>query len=463
MEQDMKKGRTAGAANSVIYFFGALGGILFGYDTGIISGAILFIRSELRLDALAQGVVVSAILVGAMLGAVISGMLSDRFGRRRIILLAALIFCAGSLGSALSVSAGELILFRIVLGVAVGCSSTLVPMYLSEISPPEHRGALSSLNQLMITIGILTAYLVNFAFAETASGWRWMLGCAVIPAVLLLVGMLFLPESPRFLVKAGRENEARAILTKLRGKSDVEREINQMKNASVQNRGGFRALTSSWARPALVIGVGLAFFQQTIGCNTVIYYTPTTIAATGLGNSASIFAALAIGVLNVLVTVASMAVIDRIGRRKLLILGNIGMSASLVILWLLRLFSGGAAMNAILTVSLLGIYILFFGVSWGPVVWVMIGEIFPLNLRGIGMGIASSVNWLSNLLVTLTFPLLLEKMGTNLFLVYAGMGLLAILFIHRSVIETSGKSLEQIELELHMRSSGSEAGKKDNL
>lgn len=459
----MKKGRPAGAANSVIYFFGALGGILFGYDTGIISGAILFIRSELRLDALAQGVVVSAILVGATLGAIVSGMLSDRFGRRRIILLAALIFCAGSLGSALSVCAGELILFRIVLGVAVGCSSTLVPMYLSEISPPEHRGALSSLNQLMITIGILTAYLVNFAFAETASGWRWMLGCAVIPAVLLLVGMLFLPESPRFLVKAGRESEARAILTKLRGKSDVEREINQMKNASVQNRGGFRALTSSWARPALVIGVGLAFFQQTIGCNTVIYYTPTTIAATGLGNSASIFAALAIGVVNVLVTVASMAIIDRIGRRKLLILGNIGMSASLVILWLLRLFSGGAAMNAVLTVSLLGVYILFFGVSWGPVVWVMIGEIFPLNLRGIGMGIASSVNWLSNLLVTLTFPLLLEKMGTNLFLVYAGMGLLAILFIHRSVIETSGKSLEQIELELHMRSSGNEAGKKDNL
>lgn len=441
-------------SNTLIYFFGALGGLLFGYDTGIISGAILFIRDDLHLSVLTEGIVVSSILVGAMAGSITGGLLSERYGRRRIIIWAAIVFCIGSIGSATAGSMVNLVAFRIILGVGVGFSSTLVPMYLSEIAPYEHRGALSSLNQLMITIGILVAYLVNAMLANAASGWRWMLGLAVVPASALLAGMLFLPESPRWLMKNGQGETAVAILRRLRGEKDIEWEINQIQNANNQNKGGLKELVTSWARPALIIGAGLAFFQQTIGCNTVIYYTPTTIAETGLGKSSSIFATIAIGVVNVLVTILSMRIIDKIGRKKLLILGNVGMSVSLVILWALRLQSGSAAHSAVFTVVFLGLYILFFGVSWGPVMWVMLGEIFPLNVRGIGMGISSLVNWLANLLVALTFPSLLEKLGTSLFLIYAAMGVAAILFVHHFVIETSNKSLEQIELELHLKRNG---------
>lgn len=438
-------------SNPIIYFFGALGGLLFGYDTGIISGAILFIKDAMKLSAFTEGVVVSSILLGAMAGSILSGLLSDRYGRRRIILFASLIFCLGSLGSALSVNTAELVAFRIVLGVAVGFSSTLVPMYLSEIAPYQHRGALSSLNQLMITIGILAAYLINAVFANVGSGWRYMLGFAVVPATVLFIGMFFLPESPRWLLKVGREEEAILILRRLRGEEDIDWEINQINNANKQDRGGLKDLFSQWMKPALVIGVGLAFFQQIIGCNTVIYYTPTTIANTGFGKSASILATIVIGIVNMLVTIVAIRIIDKIGRKKLLVIGNIGMSASLFIFWISSLMHFGSSVNAVLTVVFLGFYILFFGISWGPVMWVVLGEIFPLNVRGLGMGIGSLVNWLSNLIVSLTYPLLLEKLGTSLFAVYAAVGILAILFVHRYVIETSGKSLERIELELHVK------------
>lgn len=436
--------------NLAIYFFGALGGLLFGYDTGIISGAILFIKSDLHLNSLSEGIVVSSILVGAMFGSITSGLLSDRYGRRKIIMAAAVVFCIGAIGSATASGIGVLVTSRIILGIAVGGSSTLVPMYLSELAPYEHRGALSSLNQLMITIGILLAYLINFVFSNTSEGWRWMLGIAFVPALVLLIGMLFLPESPRWLLKNGKKELAYSILGQLRKGKDISWEINEINNANRQDKGGLKDLTSSWARPSLIIGVGLAFFQQIIGCNTVIYYTPTTIASTGLGKSSSILATIVIGIVNVFVTILSIRIIDKVGRKKLLMVGNVGMSISLILLWMLSLHSGGAGHAAIFTVIFLGSYILFFGVSWGPVVWVMLGEIFPLNMRGIGMGIGSLVNWLANLLVSLTFPMLLAKFGTLLFVFYAVTGVLAFLFVHRFVIETSNKSLEQIELELHM-------------
>lgn len=438
--------------NSFIYLIGALGGLLFGYDTGIISGAILFITDEFRLSSFMEGVVVSSILVGAMIGSAFSGIISDKLGRRKIIMAAAITFCFGSLGCADSPSIKILIAFRILLGIAVGGASTLVPMYLSEIAPPQKRGALSSINQLMITIGILFAYFVSYGFSAATGGWRWMLGFAFLPSAILLIGILFLPESPRWLLTHGREAEGRQVLNRLRNGQNIELELNQIYNANVQNRGSLKDLALGWARPALVIGVGLAFFQQIIGCNTVIYYAPTIIASMGLGKSAAIFGTVLIGLINVLITLVAMKLIDRIGRKKLLLIGNVGMIICLLLLWLFGSLFAGSILSPVFTVLSLGLYIIFFGVSWGPVVWVMLGEIFPLHFRGVGIGLSSMVNWLANLLVALTFPVLLQKMGTLLFILYAITGLLAFLFVKKEVIETSKKSLEQIELELHIKS-----------
>lgn len=220
----------------LIYFFGALGGLLFGYDTGVISGAILFVEKDLHLTALTEGIVVSSILVGAMIGAALSGSLTDRFGRKRVVIAGAAIFCIGAIGSALSPSTAVLILFRIILGLAVGSASTLVPMYLSEMAPTEARGALSSLNQLMIVTGILLAYVVNYIFSATGD-WRWMLGLAFVPGIILLIGMLFLPESPRWLLKQGRESEAREVLEFLRKGHGVEAELAEIKETNAQEQG----------------------------------------------------------------------------------------------------------------------------------------------------------------------------------------------------------------------------------
>lgn len=437
----------------IIYLFGALGGLLFGYDTGIISGAILFIKDDLHLNSLTEGLVVSSILVGAMIGSAMSGVLSDKYGRRRIIIISAVIFCIGAIGSAFSVSTGLLVLFRIVLGIGVGNASTLVPMYLSEMAPSEHRGALSGLNQLMIVTGILIAYIVNFGFQNVHSGWRWMLGLAFVPAFLLFVGMIFMPESPRWLIKKGLEERGRSVLKTLRGDTDIDTEINEIKLANNQNEGKLKDLFSKWARPSLMIGAGLAFFQQLIGCNTVIYYAPTTIANAGFGKSAAIFSSIIIGAIDVLVTLVAIFLIDKAGRKRLLLVGNVGMSVSLVFFWIISRFSGTSPATAVLMVVALGSYILFFGISWGPVVWVMLGEIFPLNVRGIGVGISSVINWLSNLVVSLTFPSLLQQFGNFLFVIYAIIGVAAFLFVKNVVIETSHKSLEQIERELHKQGS----------
>ncbi|KHD85330.1 sugar porter family MFS transporter [Bacillus ginsengihumi] len=434
--------------NGLIYFFGALGGLLFGYDTGVISGAILFIKKDLHLTSWTEGIVVSSILLGCMIGAAISGPLSDRLGRRKVVLTAATIFCIGALGTALSANAGILILFRLVLGVAVGSASTLVPMYLSEMAPTAIRGTLSSLNQLMIMTGILLAYIVNYIFSSS-EGWRWMLGIALVPGLLMLIGVIFLPESPRWLLKQGKENEARSILNFMRKGNGVEDEIKEIKLANQQEQGGFKEVKEKWVRPALIVGIGLAVFQQIIGCNTVLYYAPTTFTNVGLGASAAILGTVGIGIVNVIVTAVAVVLIDKIGRKPLLLIGNAGMSISLFVLGIVNIVSGHTAASSWTTVICLAVYIAFFSLTWGPVVWVMLSEIFPLSVRGIGMGIGSVANWLANLIVSLTFPKLIEQFGiSTMFIIYGIMGVLAFFFVSKLVSETKGKSLEQIELDL---------------
>lgn len=441
-------------SNKLVYFFGALGGLLFGYDTGVIAGAILFINEDLGLSPFTSGLVVSSLLVGAMIGAAFAGPIADATGRRKLVLVAAIIFAVGAIGAALATSASLLILFRFVLGLAVGAASLIVPLYLAEVAPTEIRGAVASLNQLMIVTGILVAYIANSALAG-AEAWRWMIALAVIPSLLLFLGMLFMPETPRWLVSKDRDEEAREVLRRTRDEAAVEAEMSDIKRVESQEEGGLGELLASWVRPALLVGMGLAIFQQIIGINTIIYYAPTTLTNVGFGNSAAILANAGIGVINVTMTLVAIRFIDRVGRKPLLLLGAAGMALSLAILGLTSLLlpePSGVSLVGIITLVCLALFIAAFAVSWGPIVWVMLGEIFPLKVRGSAMAVATVLLWGANFVVSLSFPVLLEALGIGwLFLGYSLIGLAALFFVRSFVTETKGRSLEKIESDLRER------------
>lgn len=441
-------------SNKLVYFFGALGGLLFGYDTGVIAGAILFINEDLGLSPFTSGLVVSSLLVGAMIGAAFAGPIADATGRRKLVLAAAIIFAVGAIGAALATSAGLLILFRFVLGLAVGAASLIVPLYLAEVAPTEIRGAVASLNQLMIVSGILVAYIANSALAG-AEAWRWMIALAVIPSLLLFLGMLFMPETPRWLVSKDRDEEAREVLRRTRDETAVEAEMSDIKRVEGQQEGGLGELLAPWVRPALLVGMGLAIFQQIIGINTIIYYAPTTLTNVGFGNSAAILANAGIGVINVTMTLVAIRFIDRVGRKPLLLLGAVGMALSLAILGLTSLLlpePSGVGLVGIITLACLALFIAAFAVSWGPIVWVMLGEIFPLKVRGSAMAVATVLLWGANFVVSLSFPVLLEALGIGwLFLGYSLIGLAALFFVRYFVTETKGRSLEKIESDLRER------------
>jgi sugar porter (SP) family MFS transporter len=448
---DSSRGRTS----KLVYFFGALGGMLFGYDTGVISGAILFISPDLGLTPFLEGLVVASILLGAAVGAGSAGPLSDRLGRRNLILIAAVTFSVGAIGAALAPGVGVLVLFRVVLGLAVGAAALIVPLYLSEIAPTEIRGAISSLNQLMITVGILLAFIVNALLANSGA-WRWMLGLAVIPSLILLVGMYFMPETPRWLVSRGRENEARDVLMRSRSEEETENEIREIKEVEREEEGGLQELLAPWVRPALIVAIGLAVFQQIIGINTIIYYAPTTLKNVGYGDTAAIYANLIIGAINVLMTLIAIRIIDRVGRKPLLLGGLVGMVVSLTVLGLSTLLlsepTSPTDTVAIITLLCLAGFIISFAATWGPTVWVMLPEVLPLRIRGTAMGVAIFLHWIANFVVSQTFPSLLAALGPGIpFLGYAVIGVLAFIFVSAFVTETKGRSLEQIEADLQQK------------
>ena len=446
-----------GDGNKLVYFFGSLGGLLFGYDTGVISGAILFISQELRLTPFLEGLVVASLLLGAAVGAASAGPLSDRLGRRNLIIIAGILFTLGAIGAALSPNVGILVLFRVVLGLAVGTAALVVPLYLSEIAPTEIRGAISSLNQLNIVVGILLAFIVN-ALLANAEAWRWMLGLAAIPSLVLLIGMFFLPETPRWLVSQDRDEDARDVLRRSRNEEETEKEIRDIREVEEQEEGGLRELTASWVRPALIVAIGLAVFQQIIGINTIIYYAPTTLTNVGYGAAAAIYANLIIGVVNVLMTLVAIWIIDRVGRKPLLLVGLVGMVASLTILGLSTLLlsepSSPTDAVAVITLLCLAGFIISFAATWGPTVWVMLPEVLPLRIRGTAMGVAIFLHWIANFLVSQTFPSLLASLGPGpVFLGYAVIGVLAFVFVSAFVTETKGRSLEEIEADLQQKAS----------
>ncbi len=430
----------------------SLGGLLFGYDTGVISGALPFIKTDFALAPAMQGVATAAVLLGATLGAAGAGIISDRFGRRRVILAVALLFVLGALGSAFAPSLVVLLAGRAVVGVAIGIASMLTPLYLAEIAPKAQRGAIVSLNQFCITFGILVSYLADYALTGASANWRWMLGLGAVPGTILFCGMLTLPESPRWLAGQGRIDDARAALRRTRANADVEPELAELRTDLLQQGGSvssWPALFGHAGRRPLIIGVALAIFQQVTGINTVIYYAPGIFQNAGLSSaSVAILATAGVGGVNVLMTVVAMRLMDSAGRRPLLLAGLAGMIVMLLVL-AGSSYIGAKGSLAAITVASVALYVAFFAIGIGPVFWLLLSEIFPLAVRGRGMSIATVSNWGSNFVVTLVFPGVVAALGSaTAFLIFGVLSIFAWLFTYIYVPETKGRSLEEIEAQL---------------
>ncbi|HLR19262.1 MAG TPA: sugar porter family MFS transporter [Staphylococcus sp.] len=444
----------------LIFFLGALGGLLYGYDMGVISGALLFIKDDIPLNSFTEGLVVSSMLVGAIIGSGSSGPMSDRLGRRRVVFIIAIIYIVGALILALAPSMEILVLGRLVIGLAVGGSTAIVPVYLSEMAPTEQRGSLSSLNQLMITIGILSSYLINYAFTPI-EGWRWMLGLAIVPSIILLVGVAFMPESPRWLLEHRSEKAARDVMKLTFSTTEIDKEIADMKEINRISDSTWNVLKSPWLRPTLIIGCTFALLQQIIGINAIIYYAPSIFSKAGLGDATSILGTVGIGTVNVLITIVAIMIIDKIDRKRLLIIGNIGMVSSLLIMAVL-IWTMGIQSSAWIIVACLSLFIIFFGFTWGPVLWVMLPELFPMRARGAATGMAALVLSIGSLLVAQFFPILTEVLPVEqVFLIFAAIGIGALIFVIKYLPETRGRSLEEIEAELRARTNASEADIKE--
>jgi SP family galactose:H+ symporter-like MFS transporter len=458
-EADLLNSATAAkqAKPSFVYLaaaFAALGGLLFGYDTGVISGAELFFRNEFTLSTFALEVIVSGVLAGAAAGALIGGRLADLFGRRKLLIATAIIFAAGAILCAMAPSSAVLAVGRIIVGLGIGLSSSGVPVYISEVAPADARGWQVSLFQLAITVGILLAYLVDYALAGI-QGWRWMFGLAVIPAAIFGAGMFFLPESPRWLLRRGHRETARAMLARIRGTKDIDGEFREIEQSVTKapESGRFSDLFARSLRPALVVGIGLAIFQQITGINTVIYYAPLIIQKAGISSaSGAILATAGIGAVNVLVTILSMWLIDRKGRRPLLLVGIAGMAVTLALLgFVFRIANPSTGVAWLAVISMMA-YVGSFAISLGPIFWLLISEIYPLKIRNSAEGIAATFNWGANLVVTLTFLTLVEKLGpSQTFWFYGLCAIAAGVFSFYFVPETKGRTLEEIEEFLHAK------------
>jgi len=455
----------------------AFGGLLFGFDTGVISGALLLIKDDPALvingmDQLperTQEWIVSITVLGAAIGALGSGRITDILGRKKVLIITAFIFALGSVGLAIAGTVAELIIWRGIIGLAIGVASYTVPLYISELSPTHVRGALVSINQLAITVGIFVSYLVDLGFATHDEGWRWMFLVGLVPSLILGIGMFFLPDSPRWLMTHKGEQKARKVLDKV-GESNKEEVLQQIKTnieAEKKQAGSLSILRAKWVRPALIIGIGIMIFQQFTGINTIIYYSPTIfeMAGFGVGSENAVYDAilpsLPIGAVNVLFTIVAIFLVDKWGRKPLLYLGLIGMVVALIALGFAFTFHGsiGGALKWISFVSMI-IYIPFFAISLGPIAWLLISEVYPTKIRGLGMSIATMVNWAANFLIANTF-LSLGKVTTGMmdhpagegmlvnpggaFFIYAAVGIIGLFFIYSYIPETKGHSLEKIE------------------
>ncbi len=422
----------------------AIGGLIFGFDTAIVAGATRYMKEQFSLSSLQEGWTVSVVLIGCMFGAGLAGPISDRIGRRRLMLVSAALFLVSAVGCALPRTIAEFVVFRFVGGLGIGSAAVLSPLYIAEIAPARVRGALVSVNQLAIVTGILLAYFVNWAFAGSGpSNWRWMFGMGAFPSVLFFLLLLRVPESPRWLVKNGREDEARTVLTRADSAAAAATGIRDIKDTLALEEGSFRELFRPAFRRPLLIAIVLAVFQQVTGINAILYYAPRIFEGAGFARMSAIGQSTLVGLVNMLFTVVAIVLADRVGRRPLLLVATGGMGLSLVLLGAAFKFPVFPA-SALLLIILL--YIAFFASAMGPLVWVVMAEIFPIKVRGSAMGLATLVLWFADFLVTLTFPVISDRFHpSTAFWLYAAMCAFDLVFIWFFLPETKGKSLEEIE------------------
>jgi SP family galactose:H+ symporter-like MFS transporter len=444
----------------LIAIVAATGGLLFGFDTGVISGALPFLKQYWLLDDKTVEWLTTTVLLGAVLGAIGSGKLSDLLGRKRMIIINAVIFSAGAIGCALATSINMLIAMRILIGIAIGITSYVAPMYIAEISPTRRRGALVTLNQLMITIGILVSFISDYLLSDDANleSWRWMFGAGFIPGVVLFAGMLFLPETPRWLISKQRWEEGKQVLMQVEDSDLVEQTFNDLKQdvlISAQHKTHSKEILKPWLRSALIITVGIFFFQQFSGVNTIIYYSPIIFKMAGIiSNTQSIIPAIIIGVVNVLACLLSVALLDKVGRRKLYMIGITGMIPSLALLGLCFYYKDalGASLPVFAVLSIV-CFIVFIAISLAPLGWLLISEVFPLEVRGVGMSIGSLSHWGFNAIISFTFLSLVNSIGiATTFWFYSAVCIAGLIWGYYYIPETKGKTLEQIEK--HWRGGG---------
>lgn len=443
-------------SSAFIYFFGSFGGILFGYDIGVMTGALPFLQNDWSLQGNASiiGWITSAVMFGAIFGGAMAGQLSDRLGRRKMILISAIIFVIGSILSGIAPHDGEyyLIGVRILLGLAVGAASALVPAYMSEMAPAHLRGRLSGINQTMIVSGMLLSYVVDFLLKDLPEtmAWRLMLGLAAVPAIILFLGVLRLPESPRFLVKHGLVDEARRVLGYIRNtKDEVEAELADIKNMTATEANlkepSLATLFSDKYRYLVTAGVGVAAFQQFQGANAIFYYIPLIVEkATGQAASSQLMWPIIQGVLLVLGSLIFLVIADKFNRRTLLTVGGTIMGLSFILPAVINSIIPNA--DPMMIVFFLCIYVAFYSFTWAPLTWVIVGEIFPLAIRGRAAGLASSFNWIGSFLVGLLFPIMTASLSqATVFAIFGVICMLGVCFIRNCVPETRGHTLEEIE------------------
>jgi len=459
----------------VIASIAATGGLLFGFDTGVISGAIPFLQDYFVLTDSQVENLTALGLIGAVVGALVTGRITDYLGRKKVILASAFVFATGALWTGFAPTVTQLMISRFYLGLAIGVSSFAVPLYISEISPTKIRGTLVSMFQLLITVGILAAYLSDNAIADNSNleCWRPMLWVGIAPAVVLFVGMFFLPETPRWLMSKGREEEGEAVLRRVEDPSFIDASMASMRRdlAIDASQADWKEIFKPWLRNALIIAAGIMFFQQFVGINTVIYYSPKIFLAAGFeGAEAAIAASVIVGAVNVFFTIVSLFVIDRLGRRKLYFIGVSGIFVALVCMGLGFMLPGAG--KWFLVISML-VYIAFFAISLGPLGWLMVTEVFPTKVRGLGASIGSLSNWGFNTLVVWTFYKMASAIGNakevvvpqgtdlseacpscvgGVFWIFGAVALIGLVWGYFYIPETKGVSLEKIEE--HWRNGG---------
>jgi len=439
-----------------VCFVATLGGLLFGYDTAVISGAIGFLQAHFQLSSAMMGWAASSALVGCFMGVPLAGILSDRAGRKKTLLFAALLFLISALGSALAQTLTEFVIFRIIGGFGVGIASMTSPMYIAEISPARYRGRMVSLNQFAIIFGMLVVYFVNYTIAgisteawNITTGWRWMFGSEMIPAFILFILLFFVPESPRFLCKQGKADKARSVLTKIVGSEEARHNLHEIENTLRQKQVSLTSLFRTRLRRVLVIGIALAILQQITGINVILYYAPEIFRQISqAGTDTALLQTVLVGVVNLTFTVIAIRTVDKIGRRPLMIIGSLGMGISLTAIGIAAYLQ---TIGPELLIFILG-FIACFALSVGPVTWVILSEIFPTKIRGRAMAIAAFFLWVANYVVSQTFPILnnhpwlVETFNHGFpFWLYAFFSFVLLLTVYFVIPETKNRTLEEIE------------------